>query len=846
VVNDAPSDGSQYARKNGAWDVVTTTPDYITSVSSPLSVTSGNLTIDLSAYAPLASPAFTGNPTAPTATFGDNDTSLATTAFVQSALAGGTAVARNLEVEVRNQSGSTIAAGSIVYISGATGNKPLITLAQANNDANSAQTIGFVKTAIANNGTGYVIVRGELENIDTSALTEGVQLYLSPTTAGTWTTTKPSAPQHLVYVGIVIRSHPTLGTILVAVQNGYELDELHDVAIGTLANNNLLAYESSTDLWKNKTYSALGLLTSADAASTYAPLASPALTGNVTITSNSTGAALFIEQAGTGNILTLHDQASDTSFVAIDQNGKVSTIPSTTANAGFNVAHGVAPTTPVNGDVWTTTTGLFARINAGTQQYAALGSNNTFSNASSTYGSSTATGTINLASGATLSGSTKTVNIGTSGVAGSTTAVNIGSSVAGATSSITLNGVAIASASTTSRPSLRIPHGSAPTTPTNGDLWTETTGIFVRINGASQQLVPFTALSAYAPLASPAFTGNPTAPTATVDTNTTQIATTAYVVGQAGSAAPLVNGTAAVGTSLRYARQDHVHPTDTSRAALASPALTGTPTAPTATPGTNTTQIATTAFVTAAVPAAATHTQALQFSSTSAYTKVIDASSQLIAPSVLKVWPSPSNYNGTATSGAGASAVLYLTGYALTSPSAGVAGNARAFHGNISGDLAGMLWGGSSNTQINFGRRVSMAFRFSQFPSSQHSVSRVLLGKIHGTAVGDLTSRGIGVKYAPTASTFDFYLQVHNGTTLTNVISSTQYAGGVADLEVVSDGAGNATLYLNGAQVASTTGAPTAQTAANATVFAEIESTASTANQPAAIIGRLYVNSLNF
>jgi hypothetical protein len=329
VVNDAPSDGSQYARKNGAWDVVTTTPDYITSVSSPLSVTSGNLTIDLSAYAPLASPAFTGNPTAPTATFGDNDTSLATTAFVQSALAGGTAVARDLEVEVRNQSGSTIAAGSIVYISGATGNKPLITLAQANNDANSAQTIGLVKTAIANNGTGYVIVRGELENIDTSALTEGVQLYLSPTTAGTWTTTKPSAPQHLVYVGIVIRSHPTLGVILVAVQNGYELNELHDVAIGTLANNNLLAYESSTDLWKNKTYSALGLLTSADAASTYYLQTNPAgyqtaaqvttaLSPYLTSATAATTYATILEPSVDG-ILTVEPSGINTATVNVNQ-----------------------------------------------------------------------------------------------------------------------------------------------------------------------------------------------------------------------------------------------------------------------------------------------------------------------------------------------------------------------------------------------------------------------------------------------------------------------------------------------------------------------------------------------
>lgn len=211
------------------------------------------VTLNLSAYAPLNSPVFTGDPQAPTAALGDNDTSLATTAFVQQELASGVAVAKNLEVYVRNQTGSSIPAGSIVYISGATGNKPLITLAQANNDANSAQTMGFTKTAIANNGFGYVIVRGELENIDTSALTEGAQLYLSPTVAGTWTTTKPSAPQHLVYVGIVVRAHPTQGIILVAVQNGYELNELHDVAITSPTNGQVLKYNSSTNLWVNDT-----------------------------------------------------------------------------------------------------------------------------------------------------------------------------------------------------------------------------------------------------------------------------------------------------------------------------------------------------------------------------------------------------------------------------------------------------------------------------------------------------------------------------------------------------------------------------------------------------------------
>jgi hypothetical protein len=82
-------------------------------------------------------------------------------------------------------------------------------------------------------------------------------------------------------------------------------------------------------------------------------------------------------------------------------------------------------------------------------------------------------------------------------------------------------------------------------------------------------------VSGAAPAASPTLTGTPLSTTAAVDTNTTQIATTAFVLAQAASATPIVNGSAAVGTSTRYARADHVHPTDTSLAPLASPPLTG-------------------------------------------------------------------------------------------------------------------------------------------------------------------------------------------------------------------------------------------------------------------------------
>jgi hypothetical protein len=66
--------------------------------------------------------------------------------------------------------------------------------------------------------------------------------------------------------------------------------------------------------------------------------------------------------------------------------------------------------------------------------------------------------------------------------------------------------------------------------------------------------------------ANAALTGTPTAPTAAADTSTTQIASTAFVVGQASAMTPLMDSTAAIGTSKKYARADHIHPSDTSRA----------------------------------------------------------------------------------------------------------------------------------------------------------------------------------------------------------------------------------------------------------------------------------------
>jgi hypothetical protein len=160
--------------------------------------------------------------------------------------------AKRLITEVYNSTGATLTKGTVVYINGGQGNLPTVTKALATSDATSAQTYGLVQTDITNMNNGFVVVIGSLTDLDTQAFAAGTQLYLSGVTAGAYTSTKPSAPIHLVYVGIVVRSHPTQGVIEVKIQNGYELEELHDVKITSVANNQGIFYNSSTDLWENK------------------------------------------------------------------------------------------------------------------------------------------------------------------------------------------------------------------------------------------------------------------------------------------------------------------------------------------------------------------------------------------------------------------------------------------------------------------------------------------------------------------------------------------------------------------------------------------------------------------
>jgi hypothetical protein len=158
---------------------------------------------------------------------------------------------------VRNATGSPLVKGDVVYTSGANGTHVQVTKALATSDATSARTMGFIYDDIANGADGYVISEGYLEGIDTAGKTVGSIVYLSGTTAGGWITTEPVAPVHMVYLGVITRVNANNGSIYVKIQNGYELDELHDVLITSKTNGDLLQYESSTSLWKNKAQSTL-------------------------------------------------------------------------------------------------------------------------------------------------------------------------------------------------------------------------------------------------------------------------------------------------------------------------------------------------------------------------------------------------------------------------------------------------------------------------------------------------------------------------------------------------------------------------------------------------------------
>ncbi len=230
--------------------------------------------------------------------------------------------------------------------------------------------------------------------------------------------------------------------------------------------------------------------------------------------------------------------------------GKLTTIASAAGSAGLNLPHGTGPSSPVNGDLYTTTVGLFVRINGSLQQAAFVGASNTFSNSntfsasSNSFGTGTANGTTGLATGVTLNGATKTVNIGTSGAVGSTTNITIGATAG--TSTTTLNGtVSLANdlavteggtgASSFTQYGVLVGNAANPLAVTA----VGTANQYLKSGAGSANpafaTIQVAEVDGAAPLASPSFSGSPSLPTGTrgvtqsAGNNPTALATTAFV-----------------------------------------------------------------------------------------------------------------------------------------------------------------------------------------------------------------------------------------------------------------------------------------------------------------------------
>lgn len=167
---------------------------------------------------------------------------------------------------VVNKTGASLLEANyqVVKVDGVQGNRLAVLLAQANNDANSAETLGIVTETITNNQEGFITTSGLVRNINTTGSlqsetwVDGDMLYLSGTVAGRLTNIKPTAPIHIITMGYVVRAHATQGQIYVKVDNGYELEELHNVTSTDYTTpqdeDSILTFDSTLELWKRLTF----------------------------------------------------------------------------------------------------------------------------------------------------------------------------------------------------------------------------------------------------------------------------------------------------------------------------------------------------------------------------------------------------------------------------------------------------------------------------------------------------------------------------------------------------------------------------------------------------------------
>jgi hypothetical protein len=440
-------------------------------------------------------------------------------AQLEAAVTAGSAGTKLIYQDVRNQSGVSLDKGTPVRVTGSDGASGKLLIAAASNatEAGSSKTFGLVSSTIANNSNGQVVTNGLLEGVDTTGAVDGDAVWLGVNGAKIFgLANKPVAPAHLVYLGVVVRGgQQNTGSMFVSIQNGFEIEELHNVLITSLANKDALVYDSTTQLWKNYDLSndfvlagdlqnslgdyiplnALGqpsgaasldadgnlivpenkiIIEGATADAHELILQAPDVTSDITVTlPNASGTLALTTQLFSGSYTDLTNKPTIPSLTGYATENYVSTSISNLIDAAPTTLDTLNELAAALGDdpnyATTITTALGNKLDSSTAASTYL----TQTNASSTYLTQTN--------------------------ASSTYAPIASPTFTGTVGGITKSMVGLA----------------------NVD---NTTDALKPISTATQ-----TALDLKAALASPTFTGTPSAPTATAGTNTTQVATTAFV-----------------------------------------------------------------------------------------------------------------------------------------------------------------------------------------------------------------------------------------------------------------------------------------------------------------------------
>jgi len=243
---------------------------------------------------------------------------------------------------VTNAEATTITKGQAVYAFGGQGDRLKVKLASNTTDATSAQTIGVVlSTSIGANQKGLIIMQGQIDGLSlfpTSTWADGDAVYLGAT-AGSFSKTKPLAPNHLVYLGFVTTaSNGSAGRMYVRVQNGYELNEIHDVSLSSPTNGQVLTYNSTSDLWVNQSIPATTQLWNFQLANTIATSATTWIGVGVTGGTNESTATVIMPFACTlSDMYTMHynttQPATGSQVFTVRKNG-VDTALAITISAG--------------------------------------------------------------------------------------------------------------------------------------------------------------------------------------------------------------------------------------------------------------------------------------------------------------------------------------------------------------------------------------------------------------------------------------------------------------------------------------------------------------------------------